>query len=767
MAGFTTASETNSDNQDVELGRMIQPISRLCKRSATISVMEKQTERTNVSSAPAAQEANDNRFFDAVGTTVPDYPISQSYNPLPERLTKGSLHTDISWPQVQSVDTRKDNETLLRACLTRHVYKNELGHELRDDYDSLTSATGSLNLAPRAANTLDSESSNVSETLGDTDLEQANTTTAETDGRPCTPESVESYDSMPDLISISNSSCSDNSNFTQDSQMSNLHWGTAILGRIASEVSEKLRKWIAAHPELAEEVETSDIQKNLTDLETHCTSCLQESSRIPGAPDLDEGDRNLRSTRYGLHGEIKALLGAECRGPVSGPSRFLLAAIRKVQANVQLRRTFACARCSTANLECTYDKSNVRRDVREKDWSAYLPKAAYMTAQQSSSMVLTLSRTTEKKRAASPDTAEEIDHDGQWLDISDDEQQYEGMDSTADVDTQEMEEDESSTLHTNSSFDDTDTTTEVNITPRLTRASPPQPGNPGNPEVMKTEMWDDSFRAQLPNTDAVLDNHWTINRQVPAASDMSRSMDEMIAAFYSYNPVPAPFPFTPNPPIYRTPERSDPPLALPIIPDAVAAPRQYPLDPVTEEHKGRMTVSSNAQSGYLQIRPTNPRRFLEVERNVGFDPRYPKYLNLEPRPQNDPSIDAVPAAKTNSDWMEEFDRIVASSSENIDRKDRVVLHQPVTTVAPRDTVRGANLDAHRPANHGARNDATHHSAGINIKAPNPRYAYSQSPHSATPNSATKAVKLEVREEEYGNNLPGYDRDTELKRIFGT
>ncbi|KAJ7725031.1 hypothetical protein B0H16DRAFT_1472012 [Mycena metata] len=93
---------------------------------------------------------------------------------------------------------------------------------------------------------------------------------SETDGRPNTPESIGSYDSMPELQSVSSSSGTDS--FTSHSQVvgrTEMRNQAEALGRIVKELSQKLRLWLNTHPELAGEV--GDIQKDMNELEAHCT----------------------------------------------------------------------------------------------------------------------------------------------------------------------------------------------------------------------------------------------------------------------------------------------------------------------------------------------------------------------------------------------------------------------------------------------------------------------------------------------------------------
>ncbi|KAJ7603544.1 hypothetical protein DFH06DRAFT_1350136 [Mycena polygramma] len=192
------------------------------------------------------------------------------------------------------------------------------------------------------------------------------------DGRSCSPESVGSYDSMPDLVSVSNTSSSDGSyDFSQvENHMDNVRSATAKLERLASEVTDKLRDLIAAHPELAEDV--GDLQEICGGLKIHCASYLEEHDRSVA------GGRRTADTE-----------DEDCP--------------------------------DSDNITCRYTTDEGRTPVRSKAASEYMPGSSYMTLQLSSSMVMPLSRG--KKRQLTPDDSdEEADNvNGEWVDVPDEE----------------------------------------------------------------------------------------------------------------------------------------------------------------------------------------------------------------------------------------------------------------------------------------------------------------------------------------------------------
>ncbi|KAJ7018540.1 hypothetical protein C8F04DRAFT_1267740 [Mycena alexandri] len=260
----------------------------------------------------------------------------------------------------------------------------------------------------------------------------------EGDGCPNTPASVESYGSMPDLISVSNSSDTDvSSNHSQDvdNDPSRDQTQTEALGRVVNELSCKLMQWSRAHLEL--EAGLKDIQKIMIDLETHCTPPHSSSAENTARPENPQSatenqsigptDNMKKLTLTGLTRKKNVKKCVQCHVPRISPQKSMVSAVRRVLDNQETRKTFACSRCTSLEDECEYLNNRTRDKVftiQIHDAAEFLSARKYMKVQLNSALIIPLDNTASKKREGSPETRPEIETESDWTDESDDENEF-------------------------------------------------------------------------------------------------------------------------------------------------------------------------------------------------------------------------------------------------------------------------------------------------------------------------------------------------------
>ncbi|KAJ6510123.1 hypothetical protein C8R47DRAFT_1065333 [Mycena vitilis] len=287
-------------------------------------------------------------------------------------------------------------------------------------------------------------------------------------GRPCTPVDVKSFDSVPELVSISDTSASselpDPLQVTVGAPLA--RDCAASMGRLATDVSDKLRHWVSAHPELAGEV--GGIQKDIDDLAACGASCLRNAlgnssvgngdclPKIDGdAGDLcdppcaiclcvrddlakkmsfcgdaeeDAEEDAPEHKRATVEERVDSAFAMTGQRMAVAESRNLVKAIRTVEANVRARSAYACSHCVYDGIgvtalsvcdearPCSYEQSAIREPIRFVNAiSSYLPKLAYLTVHKPDSLVIPKPRAGDKRHEHIPEApTDELDDDCEW-----------------------------------------------------------------------------------------------------------------------------------------------------------------------------------------------------------------------------------------------------------------------------------------------------------------------------------------------------------------